>query len=121
MVQILIQDSNQACKFFRWLDKNTCPRGHATAPIVWERFTRLAIEVEATKNERDVVHAMEAKAWERERIAKCRANKHKLTLEIAEEKLHKYRVATVMAWLRASPIDSLYLFFVEQTLLFTLQ
>ena len=60
----MIQDSNKACKFFRWLNKNTCPRGCATAPIVWERFTRLAIEAKTTKNERDVVHAMEAKAWE---------------------------------------------------------
>ena len=116
-----MQDSNQACKFFRWFDKNTSPCGRATAPIAWERFTRLAVEAEATKNERDVVHAMEAKAWEREWIAKCRVDKHKLTLEIAEEKLHKYRVAAVMAWLKASPIDSLYLFFVEQTLLFTFQ
>ena len=93
----MIQDSNQACTFFRWLDNNTCPCGHATPPIAWERFTRLVVEVEAAKNERDVVHAMETKARERERIAKRRADKHKLALEIAKEKLHKYRVAAVMA------------------------
>ena len=92
-----MQDSNQACTFFRWLDNNTCPCGRATPPIAWERFTRLVVEVEAAKNERDVVHAMETKARERERIAKRRADKHKLALEIAEEKLHKYRVAAVMA------------------------
>ncbi|KAK9993712.1 hypothetical protein SO802_023415 [Lithocarpus litseifolius] len=51
--QHLSLDSDQACKFFRWLDKGPCPRGRATTPIVWERFKRLAAEAEAAKNERD--------------------------------------------------------------------
>ncbi|KAK4558985.1 hypothetical protein RGQ29_008290 [Quercus rubra] len=57
-------DSNQACKFFKWLDKNTCPRGRATAPLVHERFTRYKAEAAAARNERDEAHAMEAVAWE---------------------------------------------------------
>ena len=72
MVCILLQDSDQRYKFFRWLDKNTCPYGREIAPIVWERFTRLAAEVETTRNEKDNARVMEAKAWERERIAKRR-------------------------------------------------
>ena len=33
-----------------------------TAPIVWERFTRLAIEVEIARNEKDNARVMEAEA-----------------------------------------------------------
>ncbi|KAK9986955.1 hypothetical protein SO802_031906 [Lithocarpus litseifolius] len=51
-------DSNQACKFFKWLDKNTCPRDCATAPIVHERFMRYKAEAVAARNERDEAHAM---------------------------------------------------------------
>lgn len=60
----------------------------AIAPIVWERFTRLEAEAKASKNERDVARAMEAEAWGREQIVKRKADKHRLALEIAEEKLH---------------------------------
>jgi len=57
-----MQNSDQACPFFRWLDNNTCPCGHATAPIVWEWFKRPSDKAMAARNERDVAHAMEAKA-----------------------------------------------------------
>ena len=92
-----MQDSDQECKFFKWLDKNTCPRSCAIAPLVWERFIRLADEAVATKNERDVAHAMEAEAWVRERIAKHKVEKSKLALRIAENKVYKYSVTLIMS------------------------
>ena len=70
-----MQDSNQACKFFKWLDKNTCPHGRATAPLVHERLTRYKAEVVAARNERDEAHAREAKARELLRIASARLKK----------------------------------------------
>ena len=65
---------------------------------MWKRFTRLADEAVATKNERDVAQAMKAKARERERIAKCKAEKSKLALLIAEDKVYKYRLALIKSW-----------------------
>ena len=97
MVCILLQDSDQHCKFFRWLDKNTCPCGRETTPIVWERFRRLVAEAEAARNEKDDVRAMEAEAREWERIAKRRAEKSRLALRIAEEKVCKYSGALIMS------------------------
>ncbi|KAL4596328.1 hypothetical protein ACB092_12G156700 [Castanea dentata] len=91
-----MHDSDQACTFFKWLDKNTCPRGRATAPLMWERFTRLSDEAMAARNERDVAHAMEAEARERERIAKRKAEKSNLALRIAEDKVYEYRLALLL-------------------------
>ncbi|KAK9997997.1 hypothetical protein SO802_017600 [Lithocarpus litseifolius] len=79
-------DSDQAGKFFRWLDRDTCPRGLATAPIVRERFTRLAAEAEAAKNERDNAQRMETEALEWERLAKRIAEKYRVAVRSAEEK-----------------------------------
>ena len=93
-----MQDANQACKFFKWLDKNTCPRGCATAPLVHERFTRYKVEVVAARNERDEAHAREAEARELLRIAKRKVEKTKLTLRIAEDKVYKYRLALFLSW-----------------------
>ena len=70
-----MQDFDQACKFFKWLDKNTCPRGRATTPLVHERFTRYKVEVVAARNERDEAHAREAEARELLRIAKRKVEK----------------------------------------------
>ena len=81
------------------MDKNTCPYGREIAPIVWERFTRLAAEVETARNEKDNARVMEAEAWERERIAKRRVEKSRLAFMIAKEKLYKYRVALFMSWI----------------------
>ena len=80
------------------MDKNTCPRGRATAPLVYERFTRYKVEAAAARNERDEAHAMEAVAWEQLRIAKRKAEKTKLALRIAEDKLYKYRLALLLSW-----------------------
>ena len=99
VLQSCIQDSNQACKFFKWLDKNTCSRGRATAPLVHERFTRYKAEAAAARNERDKAHAMEAVAWEQLRIAKHKTEKTKLALLIAEDKLYKYRLALLLSWI----------------------
>ena len=81
------------------MDKNTCPRGHATAPLVHERFTRYKAEAAATRNERDEAHAMEAVAWEQLRIAKREAKKTKLALRIAEDKVYKYRLVLLLSWI----------------------
>ncbi|KAL0006951.1 hypothetical protein SO802_008453 [Lithocarpus litseifolius] len=83
VLQCCMPDSNQACKFFKWLDKNTCPRGRATPPLVHERFIRYKAEAKAARNERDEAHTMEAKAWEQLMIAKRKAEKTKLALWIA--------------------------------------
>ncbi|XP_030968815.1 uncharacterized protein LOC115989286 [Quercus lobata] len=91
-------DSDQAYKFFKWLDKNTCPRGRATAPLVHERFTRYKAEAVAARNERDEAHAKEAEARELLRIAKRKAEKTKLALQTAEDKVYKYRLALFFSW-----------------------
>ena len=93
-----MQDSNQACKFFKWLDKNTCPHGRATAPLVHERLTRYKAEVVAARNERDEAHAREAEVQELLRIAKHKAEKTKLALRIAKDNVYKYRLALFLSW-----------------------
>ncbi|KAL0015495.1 hypothetical protein SO802_002564 [Lithocarpus litseifolius] len=80
--------SDQACKFFKWLDKNTCPRGRATAPLVHERFMRYKAEAIVARNERDEAHARKAEARELLMIAKCKVEKAKLALRIAEDKVY---------------------------------
>ncbi|KAK9986892.1 hypothetical protein SO802_031843 [Lithocarpus litseifolius] len=92
------QHWSPACKFFKWLDKNTCPCGRATASLVHERFTRYKAEVAAARNEREEAHAMEAEAREREKIAKRKAEKTKLTLRIAKDKVYRYRLAFLLSW-----------------------
>ncbi|KAL0008714.1 hypothetical protein SO802_010216 [Lithocarpus litseifolius] len=91
-------DSDQACKFFKWLDKNTCPRGRATAPLVHERFMRYKAEAIAARNERDEAHAREAEVRELLRITKRKAEKTKFALWIAEDKVYKYRLALLLSW-----------------------
>ena len=93
-----MQDSNQACKFFKWLDKNTCPRGRAIAPLVHERFTRYKAEAVAARNERDEAHAREEEARQLLRIAKHKAEKIKFALRIAEDNVYKYRLALFFSW-----------------------
>ena len=41
---------------------------------------------------------MEAKAQERERIVRHKAEKTKLALRIAEDKVYKYRLALLLSW-----------------------
>ena len=93
-----MQDSDQAYKFFKWLDKNTCPRGCATAPLVHERFTRYKAEAIAVRNERDEACAREAEARELLRIAKRKDEKTKLVLWTAEAKVYKYKLALFFSW-----------------------
>ncbi|KAL0003104.1 hypothetical protein SO802_016885 [Lithocarpus litseifolius] len=42
---------DRACKFFKWLDTNTCTRGAATTPIVLAKLRRLEHEVELANEE----------------------------------------------------------------------
>ena len=80
------------------MDKNTCPRGRATAPLVHEKFARYKAEAIAARNERDEAHAREAEARELLRIAKRKVEKTKLALQIAEDKVYKYRLALFLSW-----------------------
>ena len=66
--------------------------------IVWERFTRLAVEAEAAKIERDNARRMEIEALELERIAKRRVEKYGVAAQTAEEKVHKFRIALITSW-----------------------
>ena len=93
-----MQDFDQACKFSKWLDKNTCPCGRATTPLVHERFMRYKAEAVAARNERDKTHAREAESWELLRMAKCKAEKPKLALRIVEGKVYKNRLALFLSW-----------------------
>ena len=93
-----MQDADQACKFFKWLDKNTCPHGRATTPLVHEMFTQYKAAVVAIRNENDEAHAREAEAQELLRIAKRKAEKTKLALQIAKDKVYKYRLALFLSW-----------------------
>nr|POF18811.1 hypothetical protein CFP56_51656 [Quercus suber]POF18815.1 hypothetical protein CFP56_51660 [Quercus suber] len=93
-----MQDSDQTCKFFRWLDKNTCPRGRATAPLVHERFARYKANAVAARNERDEAYAREAEAWELLRKTKRKGDKTNPKLRIAKDKVYKYRVALFLSW-----------------------
>ena len=83
----------------KWLDKNTCPCGRATAPLVHERFTRYKAEAVAARNERDEAHAREAEARELLRRAKRKAKKTKLALRTAEDKVYQYRLALFFSWI----------------------
>ena len=65
---------------------------------MWERFTRLAAKAEAAKIERDNARQMETEALERERIAKRRSEKYRVVAWIAEEKVHKFRIALITSW-----------------------
>ena len=94
-----MQDSDEACKFFKWLDKSTCPCGRATAPLVHERFTQYKADAVAARNERDEAHAREVEARELLRIAKRKAEKTKLALQTAEDKVYKYRLALFFSWI----------------------
>ncbi|KAK9989944.1 hypothetical protein SO802_030183 [Lithocarpus litseifolius] len=55
-------------------------------------------EAIAARNERDEVYAKEAKARELLRITKRKAEKTKLALRIAEDKVYKYRQALFLSW-----------------------
>ncbi|KAL0010096.1 hypothetical protein SO802_005204 [Lithocarpus litseifolius] len=91
-------DSVQACNFFKWLDNNTCPRGRATAPLVHERFRRYKAEAVAARNERDEAYVREAETRELLRIAKRKAEKSKLALRIAEDKVYNLLKLVWIAW-----------------------
>lgn len=79
------------------MDKNTCPHGRATAPLVHERFARYKADAVAARNERDEAYAREVEAWELLRKAKRKGEKSNLKLQIAEDKVYKYRVALFLS------------------------
>ncbi|KAL4620657.1 hypothetical protein ACB092_06G171200 [Castanea dentata] len=90
-------DDDRACKFFKWLDTNTCPRGTATTPIVIEKFKKLEHEVEVANEELKQARAMEEAAFEREKVAKRRAERVKVGRKISEEKAEKFKIALVLS------------------------
>ena len=93
-----VQDDEHNCKFFKWLDNNTCKRSIATTPIVIAKFKRLESEVEVATEELKEAHAMDEAAMERERVAKRRAKRVKVACRIAEEKAEKFKIALLVSW-----------------------
>ena len=59
---------------------------------------RLAAEAEAAKIERDNARRMETQALKWEWIAKRRAEKYRVAAQIAEKKVHKFRIALITSW-----------------------
>ena len=53
-----LQDSDQLCKSFKWLDGRTCRHGVETAPIVIAKFTRLKAEAAIAENNETEAHAL---------------------------------------------------------------
>ncbi|KAL0008054.1 hypothetical protein SO802_009556 [Lithocarpus litseifolius] len=82
---------DRACKFFKWLDTNTCTRGAATTPIVLAKFRRLEHEVKLAIEELKQARAMGE-------AAKRKAERAKVVRRISEEKAEKFKIALVISW-----------------------
>ena len=91
MLYLIVQDDDHACKFFKWLDNNTCMRGAATASIVLAKFRRLEHKVELANKELKQARAMGE-------AAKRRAKRAKVVCRISEEKKEKFKIALVISW-----------------------
>ncbi|KAL0004927.1 hypothetical protein SO802_012488, partial [Lithocarpus litseifolius] len=89
---------DHACKFFKWLDTNTCTCGAATTPIVLAKFRRLEHNVEVANEELKQARAMGEVALEWEQAAKRRAERAKVVHKISEEKAEKFKIALVISW-----------------------
>ena len=63
-----------------------------------ERFTRLAVEAKAAKNERDNAQRMETEALEWEHLVKRKAEKYRVTVRSAKEKVYKFRIVLITTW-----------------------
>nr|POE93827.1 pro-hevein [Quercus suber] len=93
-----IEGDNRACKFFEWLDTNTCTRGTTITPIIITKFRRLKHEVEVANEEFKQTHAMGEAALGREQAAKRRAERAKVACRIVEEKAKKFKITLVVSW-----------------------
>ena len=91
MLYWIVQDDDRACKFFKWLDTNTCTCGAATVPIVLAKFRRLEHKVELANEELKQACAMGE-------AAKRRAKSAKVACKISEEKEQKFKIALVISW-----------------------
>ena len=88
---MIVQGNDCACKFFKWLDTNTCTCGAVTTPIVLAKFRRLEHEVELTNEELKQACAMgEAAKWKVKRA--------KVARRISEEKVEKFKITLVISW-----------------------
>ena len=94
-----MQGSDEHCKSFKWLDGIPCRRGAETASIVIAKFTRLEAEAAMAKNNEMEARAMIADLLHRERVAKCSAEKARVSLRMANARARKYQVALLMSWL----------------------
>ena len=90
MLYFIVQGDNRACKFFKWLDTNTCTCGAATTPIVLAKFRRLEHEVELANEELKQARAMGE-------ATKRRAERAKVVRRISEEKAEKFKIALVIS------------------------
>ena len=91
MLYLIVQGDDRACKFFKWLDTNTCTRGTATTSIVLAKFRRLEHEVELANEELKQARAMGE-------AAKLKAKRAKVARRISEEKVEKFKIALVISW-----------------------
>ena len=105
MLSCTLQDDNRHCKFFRWLDNNTCKSGAETAPIVIAKFRRLENEAMlAIEGEKEARASLEEacasleEAREREKVTKRKAEKCKVAQRIAEEKMNTYKQVLILSW-----------------------
>ena len=94
-----MQGNDEHCKSFKWLDGIPCRRGAETAPIVIAKFTRLEAEAAMAKNNEMEARAMIASLLHRERVAKCSAEKARVSLRMANAQACKYQIALLMSWL----------------------
>ena len=82
---MIVQGDDRACKFFKWLDNNTCMRGTATASIVLAKFRRLEHKVELANEELKQARAMGE-------AVKRKAKRAKVARRISKEKAEKFKI-----------------------------
>ncbi|KAL0007843.1 hypothetical protein SO802_009345 [Lithocarpus litseifolius] len=90
---------DEHCKSFKWLDGIPCRRGAKTAPIVIAKFTRLEAEATMARNNKMEARAMIVDLLHRERVAKCSAEKARVSFSMGNARERKYQIALLMSWL----------------------
>ena len=98
MLYFNVQDDDRACKFFKWLDTNTCMRGATTTPIIIGKFKHFESEVEVANEELKQARAMEEAALKWEQAVERRVERAKVAHRIAEKKVVKFERALVISW-----------------------
>ena len=106
MLYFNVQDDDHACKFFKWLDTNTCMRGATTTPIIIGKFKHFESEVEVANEELKQARAMEEAALKWEQAAERRVERAKVARKIVEKKVEKFKI--VILWVMFGVLLNLY-------------